>query len=42
MEDKYFNDECDWCGQITKVKRYGKDKEYCYCDKCIKEIEREN
>ena len=34
----YFEDECDWCGKVTKVRRYEKDKRYSYCDYCLEEV----
>jgi hypothetical protein len=34
-----LTDECDWCGKITEVENYAKDKRYSYCKECIKEIE---
>lgn len=41
MEKKnnYTKDECDWCGEITMVKIYPKNKKMKYCEKCLKEVE---
>jgi hypothetical protein len=34
--------QCDGCHRIKKVKRYGHDREYAYCDDCVEEIKRGN
>jgi hypothetical protein len=42
IDKNYIKSECDSCGKITKVKRYGQEEEYTYCDSCAEEIERGN